>query len=71
MKEVKPKGKVDVRVMKNSEKARLRFYNVYPDQLETIQIALEKARTEAPTHSDTVALEMICLDFISTPTKKT
>jgi hypothetical protein len=70
MKKVKPKGRVDIRVMKKSEKARLRFYNVYPDQLETILIALKKARTEAPTHSDTVALEMTCLSFIATSMKK-
>ncbi len=60
------KGRVDIRVMKNTDKARLRFYNVFPDLLETILAALEWARQEAGTHSDTVALEAICMHFLAT-----
>jgi len=64
------KGRVDVRIMKKTGKARLRFYDVYPELLETILIALEKARNEGNTHSDTVALSSICMDFIVTPANK-
>ena len=63
-------GRVDVRTMKKTGKARLRFYDVYPELLETIFAALAKARKEGNTHSDTVALSYICMDFISTPAKK-
>ena len=60
------KGRVDIRVMKKTDKARLRFYNVYPELLHTILAALELARQEAGTHSDTVALDAICMHFLST-----
>lgn len=63
-------GRVDIRVMKQTGKARLRFYDVYPELLETILTALEKARAEGGTHSDTVALSYICMDFIATPSNK-
>jgi hypothetical protein len=57
-------GRVDVRMMKHSGKARLRFYGVAPDHLETILKALAMAREELNTEYDTVALEAICLLFI-------
>ena len=59
------KGKVDVRTMKKNGMTRLRFYNVYPDQKEMILLALQKARTEMGTEHDTVALDAICLNYLS------
>lgn len=59
-------GKVDVRIMQRNAKARLRFYNVAPDQLEVIMNALEIARNELGTGHDTVALDAICIHFLST-----
>ena len=58
-------GKVDIRTMKRTEKARLRFYNVYPEQSEIILAALEKARESTGSKHDTVALEAICIHFLS------
>ena len=40
-------------------------FKVYPDQKETIRIALDKAKSEAGTEFDAVALEAICLNYIS------
>jgi hypothetical protein len=59
-------GRVDLRTMKRTGKTRLRFYNVYPDQLETVQTALRIARRESGTEHDTVALESICIHFLTT-----
>ena len=59
------KGRVDIRVMKHTQKARLRFYNAYPDSVEIILAALELARHETGSLYDTVALEAICMHFLS------
>ena len=64
------RGRVDIRINKKTGKARLRFFDGYPELVETILIALEKAREEGNTHSDTVALSYICMAFIATPAKK-
>lgn len=57
-------GRVDIRVMKRTGKARLRFYDVYPGHLEMVLAALEMAREDSGTHSDTVALDAICTHFL-------
>jgi hypothetical protein len=44
---------------------RIRIYHLHEDQLETIQLALEKARLEGGSDFDSVALERICLGYIS------
>lgn len=40
-------------------------FKVHPDQKDTVKAALEKAKHETGTTVDTVALEHICLDFLS------
>jgi len=64
MDKVKP-GKVDIRTMKRTGKARLRFYGVAPDHLEIILEALKLAREEFNTEYDTVALDSICMHFLN------
>lgn len=59
-------GKVDVRISQRRKTARLRFYDVYTDQITTIQTALEQARQDAGTAHDTVALDAICMHYLST-----
>lgn len=48
-------------------------FKVYPEQKETIKGALEKAKVEAGTEFDGVAIECICLSYLtgSQPTKVT
>jgi len=59
-------GKVDIRFMQRNGKARLRFYNINPDQFEVIMEALNAARNELGTDHDTVALDAICIHFLAT-----
>jgi hypothetical protein len=58
-------GKVDVRFSESASKYRLKFYSVAPDQKEIIILALEKARAELGTRFDSVALEAICMNYLS------
>ena len=44
---------------------RLRFTAMHEDQLETVFAALQRARTVAGTKYDSVALEMICLEYLA------
>lgn len=60
-------GEVDTRVMRKTRLKRLRFYDVHEDQRELIMDALKKARQEAETEHDTVALVGICLHYLATP----
>jgi hypothetical protein len=62
----KRKGAVDVRLSKRTGRARLRFYEVAGDQLLTIELALAQAREDADTPWDSVALEAICMAYLST-----
>lgn len=62
----KRKGAVDVRHSKRTGRARLRFYEVALDQLSTIELALAQARVELDTPWDSVALEAICMTYLST-----
>ncbi len=57
--------RVDIRQMQRTGKCRLRFYDVFPDQLPQIEAALEKARQEMGTDHDTQALEMICVHYLA------
>ena len=59
------KGKVDIRTCNRNGKARLRFYDVAPDHLEMIKQALQVAREQTGSEHDTVALEAICMHFLS------
>ena len=59
-------GRVDIRTIKRTGKARLRFYGVAPDHLEMILAALEVARKDLNTEFDTVALEGICMHYLNT-----
>jgi len=38
---------------------------MHEDQLETVFAALQRARTVAGTKYDSVALEMICLEYLA------
>jgi hypothetical protein len=44
----------------------LRFYHAHEDQIETIQLALDHARLEGGSDFDTVALDRICMAYLST-----
>lgn len=67
MRQKKPKsGKVDVRYRDSTGKYRLRFYAVAPDHLNTISSALCVARQLGQTAFDSVALELICMQFLVT-----
>lgn len=45
-------------------------FKVHSGQKETIEAAIVKAKEQAQTTVDTVALENICLDYLSSPTLK-
>lgn len=49
---------------------RLRFPAMHEDQLESVLAALHKARGEADTNFDSVALEMICLAYLGSGAPK-
>lgn len=40
-------------------------FKLFPGQKESVDLAIEKARTSANTDSDSAALEFICVDFLS------
>jgi len=61
-------GRVDIRTIKRTGKARLRFYAVAPEHLEIILAALETARKDLDTEFDTVALEGLCMHYLNTKT---
>jgi hypothetical protein len=44
---------------------RLRVYHAHTDHVETIELALKRARQELGTDFDVVALEAICINFLS------
>ena len=58
-------GKVNVRRHGKREKSRLRFNSADDDQVKIVLSALKKARTEAETRYDMVALTCICQQYIS------
>jgi hypothetical protein len=46
-----------------ASKLTTKTFKVKPDQKETIEAAIEKAKVQIGTNSDTVAIEHICIDF--------
>jgi hypothetical protein len=52
----------------------IRIYHLHEDQIKTIQLALEIARSESQSDFDSVAIDGICMSFISSgaamPTQK-
>jgi len=60
------KGRVNVRYNAKRDSYRYRFQPIYRDQATTINLALEFARGDLNTEYDSVALENICLYFLST-----
>jgi len=61
----KVRGKVNIRRNEKRETSRLRFTSVHDDQLEVILTALNKARAEAGTDYDVVALNCICMQYLA------
>ena len=57
-------GRVHVRPCKNRGYSRVRFLHIYPEQVETILIALSDAREELGTEYDSVALDHICMHYL-------
>lgn len=57
--------RMDVRRMQRTSKSRIRFYDVFDDQLPQIRAALDKARDEMETDHDSQALEMICVHYLA------
>ena len=45
-------------------------FKLHADQKEVLEAALDKAKTEGPTEYDSVALENVCLDFLSAGASK-
>ena len=43
-------------------------FKVHEDQKATIEAAIDKAKAAANTTVDTVALELICMDYAAAPT---
>ena len=60
------RGRVNVRYNGKRGSYRYRFQPIYPDQATTINLALAIVREEIETEYDSVALENICLYFLST-----
>jgi hypothetical protein len=58
-------GRADVRFRVSTGKYRMRIYAIAPEQLETISLALERARRELSTNYDAVALEALCMNYLS------
>jgi hypothetical protein len=44
---------------------RIRLYHAHEDQIQTIRLALDAARLEAPSEFDIVLLELICLAYLT------
>jgi hypothetical protein len=44
---------------------RLRFYHAHADQIEIIELALERAREESGSEFDIVLLELICMAYLT------
>ena len=49
---------------KTGDTQRLRIYSLHDEQVEIIKAALEKARKEAETQYDSVALTNICMYYL-------
>lgn len=49
---------------------RLRLYHVHEDQIQTIKLALDAARRDAPSDFDIVVLELICMAYLVSLTPK-
>ena len=64
------RGRVNVRYNAKRDTYRFRFLSVHPDQAATILDALALARDESQTEYDTVALDGICLNYLSGPSVK-
>ena len=52
-------------ISKDRGYSRLRFLHLYPEQVETILIALSHAREELDTQYDSVALDAICMHYLA------
>ena len=64
------KGRVNVRLNAKRNTYRYRFQPIHPDQATTINLALKIAREGGETEFDSVALEYICMNFLSTFAKE-
>ena len=55
----------DKQITGNSSPVVTKTFKLHTDQKATVEAALDKAREQANTDADTVALEFICLDFLN------
>lgn len=62
----KPEGAM---VQKEVKTVTNKTFKLHDDQKETVEAALDKARTASNTESDTVALEHICIEYLSQTSK--
>ena len=62
------RGRVNVRYNAKRDSYRYRFQPIYRDQATTINLALAIAREDGNTEYDSVALDYICMHFLSTYT---
>ncbi len=44
---------------------RIRLYHAHEDHIQTIQLALDTARLDAPSEFDIVLLELICMAYLT------
>ena len=63
-------GRVNRRFNSKRRTWRLRFTSVHEEQAQTIFSALDRARQEAETEYDVVALEMICMNYLAGASSK-
>jgi len=57
---------VGISTSKRNSLHRLRFYGIDQERLDTILTALKLAKAECGTKFDSIALDAICMHFIST-----
>jgi len=59
------KGDKDAPTKEEAQKIKTKTFKLHADQLETVDTALERAREEGETEYDTVALDYICMRYLS------
>jgi len=63
----KPESRLDDK-MKEAKTLTTKIFKLHADQRETIEQALSQVKEQTHTEYDAVALELICADYMSSPT---